>query len=232
MVCNCCGGTNFVSMKRRPNIRCANCGSVERTRAMRLVLEVLDLPKPSSRVLHFAPERGLHSWLRERASEGYEPVDFMPKRYKWAGARKFDLTTDAERLEGETYDLIVHSHVMEHIRCNVTAVLFHLHRALKPDGVQICCIPFAPARRYAESFEELSAEEATARFGQHDHVRRFGALDAAHTVGMIFNLPDYNLRDFVSEEALVKHNIPGYAWTGLTPHTILVLPKANIRLRA
>lgn len=232
MICNCCGGTEFVAQRRRGTVRCAKCHSLERTRAMRLVLETLDLPKPDSRVLHFAPEPGISEWMRKRVGKGYEAVDFQPSRYEWAGARKFDLTTDAELLQSETYDLIVHSHVMEHVPCNVTAVLFHLHRALKPNGLQVCCIPFMPKRRYEESLEALPAEDATSRFGQHDHVRRFGALGIEHTLGMIFPLPDYDLRDLVPEEALIKHNIPKYAWTGLTPHTILLLAKDSIKLRS
>jgi phosphoglycolate phosphatase len=197
---------------------------------MRLVLEALGLPRRGSRVLHFAPETSLHGWLRERTGDGYDPVDFDPWRYRHAKARKFDLTVDAERLESASYDLIIHSHVMEHIPCNVTAVLFHLHRALKPDGMQVCCIPFLKDRHSEESFEALSPEEATRRFGQHDHLRRFGALDAAQTIGMIFALPDYDLRDLVPEEDLVRHNIPRYAWTGLTQHTILTLAKADLKL--
>ena len=231
MLCNCCGGAEFAAKGRRPGIRCTKCHAVERTRALRLVLEALDLPKPASRVLHFAPEYGLHEWLRARAGAGYDPVDFSPSRYKWAGARKMDLTTDAEGLKSETYDLILHSHVMEHIPCNTTAVLYHLHRALKPDGMQVCCIPFLPGRRYEESLEPLSEEVAAARFGQRDHVRVFGALDAERTIGMVFNLPDYDIRKLVPEADLMKYNIPEYAWTGLSQHTILVLRKDDLKLR-
>ena len=230
MICNCCRGTKFIAFNRRRNAQCANCHSLERTRAMRLVLEALDLPKAGSRVLHLAPEYSMHAWLRKRAGEGYDPADLAPSGYKWAGARKIDLTFDAARMESETYDLIIHSHVMEHIPCNITAVLFHLHRALKPDGMQICCIPFAPNRRYEEALEALPAEEATTRFGQHDHVRRIGALDADKTIGMLFTLPEYDLRHWASEATLLAHNIPPYAWTGLTPHTILVLDKNNMKL--
>ena len=42
----------------------------------------------------------------------------------------------------------------------MTAILYHLHRALKPDGRQVCCIPFMRERHYAEDLGPLTAGEA------------------------------------------------------------------------
>ena len=59
MQCNICGGTAFTDMPKRPAVRCADCGSLERTRVAALhITEELRLASGSP-ILHFAPERGL-----------------------------------------------------------------------------------------------------------------------------------------------------------------------------
>src|SRR3546814_17373430 len=86
-------------------------------------------------------------------------------------------------------DLILHSHVMEHIPCNITAVLYHLHRSLKPEGKQVCCVPIIRDGPYAEDLGPTSADDAAARFGQDDHVRTFGGQATRRHSGMLFSLP-------------------------------------------
>jgi phosphoglycolate phosphatase len=122
---------------------------------------------------------------------------------------------------------------MEHVRCNVSAVLVHLHRALAPGGHQLCCIPFMRNRHSSEDLAPLTAEEAMQRFGQDDHVRVFGALDADATVGMIFRLPPtYDLTATFDTERLDRHAIPEVARSGWTPHSVLVLAKDDLLLSA
>jgi phosphoglycolate phosphatase len=148
------------------------------------------------------------------------------------GIRRFDLLADAPALPSGAYDLILHSHVMEHVRGNVTAILYHLHRALKPDGRQVCIIPFMRDRHYAEDLGPLTAEEAAARFGQDDHVRVFGGLDVQATIGMIFALPaDYDLLGAFGAGLLARHAIPEAAWSGWSANSVLVLEKQDLLLR-
>jgi phosphoglycolate phosphatase len=121
-------------------------------------------------------------------------------------------------------------HVMEHIPCDVTAVLFHLHRALKNDGYHIFCIPVITGT-YASDFGELSREQAQRKFGHHDHVRRFGADDLEMTLGMVFRLPpEYDLTAEYDSSLLDSFNIPPYARTGWSPHNVLVKRKGDIKL--
>lgn len=198
---------------------------------MKVMLDYLELPKPQQKVLHIAPERGLGPYIKERVGEGYDAVDLVPRQFGWVTTRSFDLATDAARLESEKYDLIVHSHVMEHVPCNITAVLFHLHRALKENGVHVCCIPIVPGR-YEADFKPLQREEATRRFGQSDHVRRFGADDIHLTLGMIFRLPEqYDLEARFGTTLLDSFNIPPSARRGWTIHSILTLKKADLLLQ-
>jgi phosphoglycolate phosphatase len=152
---------------------CGGCGANARARLLWLFLEQRSLLQIGARVLHVAPEKALAPRIRDIVGDGYEPVDIAPEDYPHVpGIRRFDLASDAAELPSGHYDLIIHSHVMEHVRCNVTALLFHLTRALKDGGSQVCCIPVTRDQTYEEDLSELDAADATRRFGQHDHVRR------------------------------------------------------------
>ena len=233
--CNICGSTRLAAGGMRGVlILCQGCGAYPVTRVMWLMMVRHELLTPGKRVLHVAPERALAPRLRAIFGEGYEPVDLHPANYADVpGMRQFDLCRDAALLASQSYDLILHSHVMEHVRCNVTAVLFHLHRALRPGGHQVCCIPFVRGRYSAEDFGSLTSEQATERFGQHDHVRMFGALDAERVIGMIFALPrPYDLTATFGTECLDRHVIPAVARSGWTPQSVLVLRKEDLLLSA
>ena len=232
-LCNICGHSGMIVRPSR-EIICAGCGSHGRMRLMWLMLTRHDLLRPGLRCLHIAPEAALAPRLQALLGDGYEPVDIAPEQYPFVpGIRHFDLVLDAPALPSGRYDLILHSHVMEHVRGNVTAVLFHLHRALKADGKQVCCIPVIRDRHYAEDLGPLAPEEAMARFGQDDHVRLFGALDLQATLGMLFALPDrYDLLRDHDPDLLARHGIPEIAWSGWSANSVLMLGKEDLLLRA
>lgn len=213
-------------------VRCNSCGSLERTRVIKLFLDKYDLPQSDMKILHFAPERGLYALFSKVKDVSYEPVDFMPENFKLRGIKKFDLCTDAAKLPSNEYDLILHSHVMEHILCNITAVLFHLHRALKPSGKHFMCLPFL-GETYAEDLGPLTPKEAEKYFGQNDHVRKFGTQDIQRTIGMVFKIPEtYSLNDYLSSEDMDKFNIPERQRDGFTLSSVFVMDKDDILLKS
>jgi phosphoglycolate phosphatase len=204
---------------------------LERTRVTKLFLDKLGLPKPGSKILHFAPEKGLMQFLSSVKDVAYRGVDFAPENFNFARIEKFDLCSDAQGLPSNEYDLIIHSHVMEHVPCNITAVLYHLHRALKPGGKHFVCIPFF-GESYAEDLGPIVASEATKRFGQNDHVRKFGTSDLQRTLGMIFNIEDdYSLGKYFSEAELDRYNIPEKQRDGFTLSSVFVFDKEDILLK-
>ena len=144
MRCNICGGTAFTDMPKRPSVRCAGCGSLERTRVAALHVTEHLRPAPGSRILHFAPERGLSAMLREIGGGHYRAVDIDPSRYPGLGVERFDLCTDVFDLARDHYDLIVHNHVLEHVECNYTAVLIRLAHALGDRGTMRFSLPILP----------------------------------------------------------------------------------------
>lgn len=232
LTCNICGCGSFTPRGNRGNMLCDGCSADGRTRLLWLMLENGGLLRPGLRCLHLAPERALAGRLHAILGDGYEGADIDPGKFGFApNMRRIDLIADAAALPSGQYDLILHSHVMEHLRGNVTAVLFHLHRALKPGGKQVCCIPIMRDRHYAEDLGPIAETEATARFGQHDHVRIFGERDIQATLGMIFALPDrYTLLDRFDPATLARHAIPEVAWQGWSTNSVLLLDKAALLL--
>ncbi|WP_162875570.1 methyltransferase domain-containing protein [Sphingomonas crusticola] len=230
--CNICGGTNLVAGGLRGLMVCQDCSAHPVTRILWLLLTESGLLRPGVRILHIAPERAFADRLRAVAGENYDPVDIDPAGYAHVpGTRPFDLCADAAELPSAFYDLVIHSHVMEHVKCNVTAVLWHLHRALRPGGLHLCCIPFTRDRYSSEDLAPLSQEDAIARFGQNDHVRIFGARDVQDTVGRLFRLPgDYDLLRRFPAELLDRYAIPDVARAGWTPHSVLALAKDDLLL--
>lgn len=229
--CNVCGDDEFGDVGRRERVRCMRCGSLERTRVMMLHLERLGVPRSGDPVLHLAPEAGLADVLRQAAGDAhYRAGDATPENFE-RPVERLDLCADAATLPSDHYRVILHAHVVEHVPCNYTAVLLHLHRALHPDGVHLCSIPFLPGH-YEDTWRPLPDDERTARFGQWDHVRMFGTDDLDRSLGMVFRLPaEYDLEREFPVEQLDAANIPEPARRGFTPHTVLAFRKHDLLIR-
>jgi phosphoglycolate phosphatase len=148
---------------------------------------------------------------------GYEAADVDPERYSarvGTSVKRLDLCQDTSKLPSEHYDLVLHNHVLEHVPCNYTWVAQNLHRAVKRGGAHVFSIPIS-AGYYAEDLDpKLTTDERSARFGQHDHMRRFGRNDFSASFGNLFGMRDpYSLTDFFSEDVLIASNIRKSQWT-------------------
>jgi len=230
LACNVCGSPELIPHRGGVDVLCGACNAYSRTRATKFILDYLNVLKPNARVMHLSPEPGLFRYISNKVGDGYQAFDLDPNRYAFANATKLDLVHDCESLPRNEYDLILHSHVFEHLPCNYTAVLFHLHRSLKPDGVHVMVLPFMPGH-YDEYLGTLPNQQATARFGQYDHCRWFGANDLGVTVGMIFSLPEtYDLTAYADSESLDRAAIPAVYRSGYTTSSVLVCRKHDLLL--
>jgi phosphoglycolate phosphatase len=230
MHCNICGGDAFVDMPKRPGVRCAACGSLERTRVAALHLSHYVKPAAGARILHFAPERGLAALLRGIGGANYRAVDIDPDRYPGLGVEKFDLCRDVFGLEPGGYDLIVHNHVLEHIECNYSIVLIRLAQALSPQGTMLFSMPILPGH-FSDELIDAPIEEKLERFGPMLHVRRFGSDFLQQTIGMVFRIPErYDLTREFSETELAEANIPPHHWRKYTGASIFRVQRSDLRV--
>lgn len=229
MICNICGNACFIDMNIRKNVKCSKCGSLERTRLLYLYITKLQIDK-NYKILHFAPEKGIYDYLTRQVNKGnYTVADISPERYKCADkCVKIDLC-NLDGLPSNHYDLIIHSHVMEHTPCNIAYTLFHLHRMLTTSGLHLCIIPFMSGK-YDECFQDISDEERKQRFGQHDHVRRFGNEDIDSHLGKLLNIPNsFDATEYFSPVLLRQYNIPENHWRGFQIGTVLSLKKYDMK---
>lgn len=230
-ICNICGGRHWTNMGARGKVMCLSCGSLERTRAIKLQIDKLISPDTGNTILHFAPERGLYEYFNKNPSYHYESVDYSPENFQGLNVKKFDILYDCEVLPSNHYDLILHSHVLEHIPCNIAYFFFHIDRALKSSGKHVFCIPILSGY-YDEYFGPLKVEERIRRFGQDDHVRKFGIEDIRLSLGKIVRLPETPSHySFASHSELDLYNIPTQCRYGFNSHTILTLNKGDYLLR-
>lgn len=228
--CNICGGENFVDMPERPKVRCASCGSLERTRVCALRLQGDLAPRPGANVLHFAPERGLSQFLRTLSQGNYRAVDIAPENYPGLGAERFDLCRDVFSLPESTYDIIVMNHVLEHIECNYSAVLLRLARALTDDGVLMFSVP-VDGEEFRDNIALGTDAEKAARFGAFRHYRNFGRAFIGQTLGMLFDMPsDYDLTRHVTEAQLREAAIRPHHWRKVTGASVFVVRRRDVRV--
>ena len=229
--CNICGRTEFRNFRGRAMVQCAGCGSLERGRMMAMHLVTAPLPQ-NARVLHIAPEEGIWTLLGARPEiADYVVADYSPDLYTFVTCRKIDLC-NLEDWPSDHFDMIIHSHVLEHTRCNIAYTLFHLNRMLTPGGRHMFIVPFTTGA-YDESFQKMGTEERTRRFGQWDHLRRFGADDIGDHLGKIVRMPPVETVDAerrFGRAALEKANIPESLWRGFNAATMIDLGKRDYLL--
>jgi SAM-dependent methyltransferase len=165
--CPCCGG-RFRRMSRRRISGwggiCPRCRSHPRHRAIALLLTRGELP--GRRLLHFAPEPLFDPvFARLRAVERVTADLHAPA----------DLRLDISDMElpDDSFDLILCSHVLEHVPDDRAAIR-ELRRVLSDGGRALVLVPYRPA---VATYEDPAIGSPLARmvaFGQQDHVRIYG----------------------------------------------------------
>jgi phosphoglycolate phosphatase len=216
MACPVCGSRSFVDYSTAKNAKCAKCGSLARHRAAFLLLREHVRPQPHWRVLHIAPETPLAHAFMSACGPGYDPIDIDPDFYApkiGCAVRRVNLVTDAADLPSEHYDIVAHSHVVEHIPANATLLLQNLQRAIKPGGYHLFAFPIWPGYSSENLDPNMTAEERKRLFKHEQHYRRFGLDDFDVTIGPVVGVTSqYSLTDLLAPEMLRGANIPEKVW--------------------
>lgn len=149
---------------------CPYCQSATRQRMTSLYLEERYNPHQLPvKLLYFAPNWGLEKYFRQQkqvyncnTSDLYAPnVDF-----------KSDITNLL--FDERSFDLIVCSHVLEHVPDDTKAIA-ELFRVLRVGGIALIQVPYNCSAEYTdEDLSIVAPKERERRFSQFDHVRRYG----------------------------------------------------------
>lgn len=170
--CPCCGGhfRKFLSQgtHARPDARCPRCNSLERHRLLWLYFaEKKDLFSDRPRVLHVAPEPSLQRKLASLGNLEYVSADLDSPLAKI----RMDITSIP--FPENSFDVILCNHVLEHVPDDRKAMR-ELFRVLKPGGWAILQSPVDLTEERTVEDVHATPEERERRFGQRDHVRRYG----------------------------------------------------------
>ena len=155
---------------------CYQCGSADRERLIYLYLKndlgLLDRAAELT-ALHIAPEARLARALGKVGFAQYVKGDLHTEGYHYAPDVQ-DIDATKIPFEDDSFDLVLCSHVLEHIPEDHLAIA-ELARVLKPGGTAILQVPISANTQ--QTFEDFSVTDPKDRervFGQFDHVRIYG----------------------------------------------------------
>ena len=166
-----------VSINRKPEMlnykeyTCPICGASDRDRMILSFLkkEKLFEAAEGTKVLQIAPAECISHWILQYCPQiVYETTDLYMEHVTFrSDLQNMNMVSD------ETYDVIICSHVLEHIQDDRKA-LSEMKRILKPNGKLIFLVPIDLNREDIDEEWGLSEAENWKRFGQGDHCRMYG----------------------------------------------------------
>lgn len=177
------------------DILCPSCTSLERHRLLAIAEQRYQFFNNLD-VLHFAPEDCMRKYLSKTGMKSYRTADLF--------ADNVDLKLNIEDIElpSASSDIVLCLHVLEHV--NDDKATREFFRILRPGGLLIAMFPVIEG--WDTSFEDPTKTSPMDRlkyFGQHDHVRFFGA-DARKRLAK----PGFVVEEFTAVEPDVsKHGL-------------------------
>jgi SAM-dependent methyltransferase len=200
VTCPLCGRSfrRLAPFKGEPNERCPGCGSLARHRGVYLYLrDELHADSSRRRILHVAPEPALQRWLSALPQTDYVSADL--------DSPLADVRMDITDIQygDESFDLIVCSHVLEHVPDDRRAIA-ELHRVLRSDGDAIIQVPLKGDVTFEDPEVTDPAERARV-FGQYDHVRSPGRdyVDRLRAAG--FAVEEHDPAAETSDDVVERH---------------------------
>lgn len=171
--CNICNSHlrkwSLYGDKDKVNRICPVCYSFGRHRFLWYCVEnkIFEIG-PGLKILHIAPEMCIRHHLEKNTHDGQyftgdlneEDVDIQ-----------IDITNITQ--PDSSYDLIICSHVMEHVSDDDRA-LSEFYRVLKTGGKLIIQVPLSGRKQTYENKNITTPEERESAYGQSDHLRLYG----------------------------------------------------------
>lgn len=166
--CPCCGWrfSRFLQHKKRGDVLCPRCNSLERHRLIWLFLmSRTNLFNARTKLLHVAPEVCF-----SRRFKRMQNIDYLTGDLYNPAMIKLDVTD--MQFADNTFDAVICNHVLEHVP-NDRRAMREIYRVLKPGGWAILQVPIRKEMTY-EDPSITSPEDRLRHYGQEDHVRWYG----------------------------------------------------------
>lgn len=192
------------------NISCPKCRSHQRHRLLWKYFHEKNkfIINKNIKILHFAPEKFFYDVFSKRKNIKYFPVDLFPEIYDYNGKVKItkaDITNIP--FENDYFDIIICSHVLEHIHDDRLA-MSELFRVLKKDGHGIFQVPidYSLEKTY-EDFTITDSIEREIAFGQFDHVRWYGRDYTERLKSVGFQIHEDDFINTFSDHEIFKYGL-------------------------
>ena len=220
IICNICGSKEFLpfGLKSRLHAQCKSCHSLERHRALHLVLQELGLLNPEDtgahRILHLAPEDCTYNYLSDIYGTGYIASDPCPESYKNSQCLNLIFPDNFSIFPSQYFRLILHNHVLEHLYGSYVDHINEFYRLLDSGGYLIFSFPdlfYQFGLKSIEGGELLSSDVQRRRlFGQRDHVKWLG-IDFVSYLHSKFTSVNtyYDPRKVDNRSLMIAHNAIG-----------------------
>lgn len=179
---------------------CPCCGASDRDRMMIAYMKKNGLNKAREgfKVLQIAPSESIEFWIKSRCPHvDYNSTDLYMDNVTF----KSDVQ-DMYMVKDKTYDLIICSHVLEHVKDDRKA-LWEFKRILKDDGQVIFLVPVDLAAETIDEEWGCSEEENWRRFGQGDHCRKYNKAGLLERLREDFFVTEVN-KSYLGEEVFRK----------------------------
>lgn len=153
---------------------CPHCQASDRDRLYGLFLKayVQQRTGQTLRLLDIAPAPRLSQFLKSLPGVQYRSADLMSP----LADDKVDIT-QMDCYADDSFDLIVCSHVLEHVPDDAKAIR-ELNRILAPQGAAILMVPILLSLQKTDEDPSVTdVNERWRRFGQDDHIRMYERND-------------------------------------------------------
>jgi len=153
---------------------CPACGASDRDRLYALYIKyfLIKLTTGQLKVLEIAPAQGLSKFIRAIPLVQYRSADLCSP----LADDKVDIM-DMHIYRDMSFDFIICSHVLEHVRDD-GAAMREIFRVLAHRGKAIIMVPIVKnLDRIDEDADELDPKKRIIRFGQDDHIRQYSSRE-------------------------------------------------------
>jgi len=186
---------------KRDNARCIWCGCLERHRLIWLFFQRRTnlFNRLPLKMLHIAPEKAFIKPLSRYIREGYITADLNANVML-----RVDITKTS--FPDNTFDVILCSHVLEHIVDDKTAIT-ELLRILKVDGWALIVVPISREKTFEDN-NIINSDERLRVYGQIDHVRICGVDYCQRLISQGFNVRVFKADEIATQQ---EHRYYGLA---------------------
>ncbi len=196
---------------------------MERTRLLFMVLQSFNILRPNMRILHLNPERILTQVFSTLAASDYYPfaVDHRDYTTDCCEVLKLDLCEDLYKFPEQSFDLIIHNHVLEIVPCSIEFLLRGLSRLLRPGGHHLFTT-FVEKGFTDEVLSSMTPQDRLDRFGRVDRVRKFGQEDFIPLLSDLWKTPDVYVKnsEVLRLDDYLEAALPEQVFHLITPSTI------------